>query len=200
MCHSHYVTNSQRKERPGDVVAVTSAEPDYHPGDVPQLTSRVRVELRGHAMAYVVRVATGPQGPRLVELTIVGDDANPVDGAALTRIPLQRVAIAAAQWLDGAGGQFVGPGQASDPDLFTRPELARRRRQRITDELLRTVADTVRHAVANGRPVRTWAAEELHTTPGTLDRWVRAAKDRGFLGEDEVPRKRRDRSTPPATS
>ncbi|MEV6656454.1 hypothetical protein [Nocardia fluminea] len=175
---------------------MTSAEPGYHPGDVPQLTDRVHVELRGHQATYAVRVATGPQGPRLVELTIVGSDTTPVDNDALTRIPLQRLAIAAAQWLDGAGGQFVGPGQASDADLFTRPELAKRRHQRLTDEHLQTVADTVRRAVANGRPVRTWSAAQLHTTPGTLDRWVRAAKNRGFLGEDEVPRKRRDRATP----
>lgn len=175
---------------------VTSAEPDYCPGDVPQLTDRVRVELRGHATAYVVRVTTGPQGPRLVELTIVGNDTAPVDSAALTRIPVQRLAVAAAQWLDGAGGQFVGPGQATDPDMFTRPEHAKRRHQRLTDEHLQTVADTVRRAIEGGYPVRTWSAAQLNTAPGTLDRWVRAAKDRGFLGEDEVPRKRRDRSTP----
>lgn len=178
------------------MVRVTGAEPDYRPGHVAKPGDRVRIELRGHRFAYVVRVERTPGGPRLAELAMVPvRDGAAIDAAALRRIPTQRLAVAAARWLDQAGGLFAGPGEF-DPEYSTRPEIATRRRQRLNDELLRQVADTVRHAVAAGHPVREWSAAQLNTSPGTLDRWIRAAKDQDFLSEDEVPRTRRSRSAP----
>lgn len=178
------------------MVRVTGAEPGYQRGDVPQPTDRVRIELRGHRFAYVVRVERSASGPRLAELALIPTrDGAVIDAAALRRIPTQRLAVAAARWLDQAGGLFTSAGEL-DPDYDTRPEIATRRRQRLNDELLQRVADTVRHAVAAGHPVRSWSAAQLHTTPGTLDRWIRAAKDHDFLSEDEVPRTRRSRSAP----
>ncbi|MFG3617471.1 hypothetical protein [Nocardia sp. NPDC047654] len=182
--------NNLRKEQPGDVMAVTSAEPGYRPGDVAQPTDRVRITLRGHAFDYVVKVETGPEGPRLVALTLTG---GVVDQTALRRIPLARLAAAAARWLNSGGGLWGNPGETAD--TRARPDQTPRRR-RIDDALLTDVAETVRRAVREGHPVRAWSAAQLHTSPGTLDRWVRAAKDHGYLTEGEVPRTQRGRTTP----
>ncbi|WP_157127647.1 MULTISPECIES: hypothetical protein [unclassified Rhodococcus (in: high G+C Gram-positive bacteria)] len=38
-------------------------------------------------------------------------------------------------------------------------------------------------------PVRKTVAAAMHTTPPTLDRWIRAAKDRGYLDENDTPRR-----------
>ncbi len=188
------MANRGRKEQPGDVMAVTSGEPGYQPGDVPQLTDRVRVTLRGHAFDYVVRVETGPLGPRLVEMAMVPTrDEAAIDPAALRRIPVQRLALAAAQWLSSAGGQFAGPGETDD--TRTRPDSPARWR-RIDDALLTDVTETVRRAVREGHPIRQWSAKQLGTSPATLDRWIRAAKDHGYLSDGEVPRTRRGRAEP----
>lgn len=181
------MANDLRKEQPGDVVSVTSAEPGYRPGQVAELTDRVRITLHGHDIEYVVRVESGPEGPRLVELTL---DGGVIDQTALRRIPVQRLAMAAARWLSSGGGLFVNAGETDD--TRARPDQTPRRR-RIDDALLTDVAAVVRRAIREGHPVRTWSAAQLTTSPGTLDRWIKAAKEHGYLTDGEVPRTRRGR-------
>ena len=170
-----------------DVVSVESGESGPRKSRFPDPGDRVAIRLHGHPHEYIVRVAKGPGGPKLSELTITSDTGLPVDYDTLRSVPAQRLAYAAAQWFDTSGGLFGDPGTTAE--TFTRPDLDARKR--LDDNFLSEVADLVVRAVNNGHPVRKSVAAAMNTSPGTLDRWIRAAKDRGFLDEHDLPRHRR---------
>lgn len=149
----------------------------------------IEIELVGHVHRYVVRVETGRGGPRLVGLNIVapaGVAAPTITPAALRAIPARRLAYAAAQFAGRYDGAFALPGDTDE--THHRPE-APTARNKLDDNHYREVAERVRSAVAMGAPVRKTVAAAMHTTPPTLDRWIRAAKDRGYLDENDIPRR-----------
>lgn len=145
--------------------------------------------LAGHAHHYVVRVATGKGGPRLVDLRIISETDAPITPETLRAIPSRRLAHAAAQWASLLDGQMTTPDRLQDPELTSRPEQ-RTARGKLPDSHYAEVARRARAAVVGGFPVRETVAKEMHATVPTLDRWIRKAKDLGYLDEDELPRRK----------
>lgn len=70
-----------------------------------------------------------------------------------------------------------------------RPE-ERTARGKLPDSHYQEVARLVRAAVLGGFPIRETVASQLHSIVPTLDRWIRKAKDLGYLDEDELPRRK----------
>ena len=71
-----------------------------------------------------------------------------------------------------------GIGRTAEYRAVTR---APRRQGRVTDEKLREVADVYRRANATGHPTKA-VMEEWHVERATASRWVRRAREAGFLG------------------
>ena len=129
----------------------------------------------------------------------------------LRAIPSRRLAHAAAQWahvrdglfgflrLDEATREALYETYPDDPDAFDRaaaeavaalksqPEAATAR-GKYDDSHYRRVAEHVTRAAVAGFPVRKTVAQEMNTTIPTLDRWIRKAKDLGFLDDDQPNR------------
>lgn len=170
----------------------------------------IRVALHGHTHRYVVRVASGTNGPRLVDLQIQSDSDATITPDVLRAIPSRRLAHAAAQWahvrdglfgflrLDEATREALYEKYPDDPEEFdraaaeavaalkSRPE-ASTARGKLDDAHYRRVAEHVSKATAAGK-TRKDIAPELKTTVPTLDRWIREAKERGLLGTDQPRR------------
>jgi hypothetical protein len=170
----------------------------------------IRIALHGHPHRYVVGITTGKGGPRLVDLRIQSSSDVAITPDVLRAIPSRRLAHAAAKWVSTVDGLFgflrLDPAtrealyEIEDPKEFERaaveavaaskprPEESTAR-GRLDDSHYREVAEMVRAAVASGYPIRKTVAAQYKTTIPTLDRWIRKAKDLGFLDEDELPRR-----------
>ncbi|MFW0791774.1 hypothetical protein [Gordonia sp. CPCC 205333] len=166
----------------------------------------IAVRLVGHEHYYVVGITTGSKGPRLVDLQIRSETDAQITPQTLRGIPSRRLAYAAARYALAADGVFADPvlTRPGDEDLTddelseaadarraeasARPEAATARR-RYGDDHYREVAQRVRAAVRTGHPIRKTVAAQMHCEVPTVDRWIRKAKDLGFLGEDELPRR-----------
>ncbi len=162
-------------------------------GNIPALESPVVVELHGHEPhRYVVRAAPGPSGPVLVELRILGDGGTPIDPAIVKAIPVTRLAYAAMQWLTRAGGLLGQPGDTAE--TYARPETEEttRRRRKADAALLEEVAGHVTDALAKGLPVQWYVGQRMGgASAATADRWIRKAKEGGFIEDRPLPRRGR---------
>lgn len=69
-----------------------------------------------------------------------------------------------------------------------RPRLERPARRRLDDGFYQRVADAYRGAVAHGLPPSKTLAEESDTPPGTVNRWIAGARERGYLPPGESGR------------
>ena len=167
----------------------------------------IRIALHGHPHRYVVRVASGADGPRLVELQIQSDADVTIKPDVLRAIPSRRLAHAAAQWahvrdglfgflrLDEATREALYEKYPDDHEAFdlaaaeavaalkAQPE-ASTSRGKLPESHYRDVAERVSQATAAGL-TRKDIARKLETTIPTLDRWIREAKKRGYLGTDQ---------------
>ncbi|BCP04600.1 helix-turn-helix domain-containing protein [Mycobacterium paraintracellulare] len=173
--------------QPGDVESVDYADPDPSPGTrtgpfrrVPEADERVAIRLVGHAVTYVVRVTTSRRsGPSLTELTLIADDGTTVDYADVRAVPVRRLAVTAAQWIERCGGQV---GFVDDvAETFTRP-----------DEQAPPVyraAQIAERALALGLPVRPTVADELNVSASTVDRLLRRAKAEGWFDGQPLPKR-----------
>ncbi|MGV9748257.1 hypothetical protein ACWDTG_25625 [Rhodococcus zopfii] len=153
-------------------------------GDVGDLHG-IEVELYGHRHRYRVTVEISPSGPRLTDLQITGPN---IDYSTLRAVPARRLAYAAAEYAARSDGRFALPLDTDETDR--RPDTPTSR-GRLDDAHYRDVAERVRAAVAIGAPVRQTVAAAMHTTVPTLDRWIRTAKNLGYLGEHDIPRRKR---------
>lgn len=189
----------------GDVVGCRRID-----GTIGTLDGRIEVELHGHAHRYIVRVETGSGGPRLTELTICSPAGATITPKVLRAVPSRRLAYAAAKWAGRGDGTYAAVFHPPEdggyvsfhhphPDApfvsveyVTQDELHRPEsstaRGKLDDAHLRRVADLVRAAVRSGSPVRDTVAAALGVSKPTVDRRIRTAKDRGFLGEHDIPR------------
>lgn len=173
--------------QPGDVESVNYADPDPSPGAhtgpfrrVPEPDERVAIRLVGHAVTYVVTVTTSRRsGPGLTELTLIADSGSVVDYADVRAVPVRRLAVAAAQWIERCGGQV---GFVDDvAETFTRP-----------DEQAPPVyraAQIAERALALGLPVRPTVAAELNVSPSTVDRLLKRAKAEGWHDGQPLPKR-----------
>lgn len=172
----------------GDVESVDYADPDPDPGTrsgpfqrIPAPDERVAIRLVGHAMTYTVRVATGRRsGPTIIELTIAADsDSEPVDYDAVRAVPVRRLAVTAAQWIERCGGQV---GYVDDTaETRTQPENH--------DPRVWQAAQTAERALALGQPVRPTVAAELNVSPSTVDRLLKRAKAEGWFDDEPLPKR-----------
>lgn len=176
-------------KRTGDVVHVDRVD-----GKVGDLFG-ILVVLAGHAHSYVVRVVTGKGGPRLVDLQIRSETDAPITPETLRAIPSRRLAHAAAQYAATLDRQMATPSMLRDSETMTRPG-ERTARGKLPDAHYQEVAQRVRAAVLGGFPVRATVAADMNTSVQTLDRWIRKAKDLGYLDEDELPRRKNPETNP----
>jgi hypothetical protein len=69
-----------------------------------------------------------------------------------------------------------------------RPRLKRPEGRRLDDGFYQEVAAAYRGAVANGLPPSKTLAEDSDTPAGTVNRWIAAARERGYLPRGEPGR------------
>lgn len=148
----------------------------------------------GHALE--LEVAVDERGvPRCRSFTVRAHDNGPeVTGETLRRLPVRTLvrdatARVAAQWrLSEAQGEDMRlvPASPSEGLETYRALLEDARRPRrgspITDDHLRQVADLYRTALARGDAPTQTVADSMHVVPSTAGRWVKRARERGFLG------------------
>lgn len=148
----------------------------------------IEVPLVGHAHHYRVRVILGANGPRLVELHIIDDDAE-IDPDTIRQIPVRRLAKAAATFIR-LTEHGIGLPTAYDPTTALRPDhepptrRPGRRKQPLDDVHYRQVANLLKMAREVGLPPREYVAERLGASLPSVDRWIREAKRRKFLPRD----------------
>ena len=167
---------------PGDVVA----------NDIRRVSGRrgsdkglIEIPLHGHAFAYQVRIERGGGTPRLVELRMVAPDGGDIDPAAVRNVPVRRLAKAAAQFITLTEHGVVNAGDVFDPTGLARPDLEPGKRRRdLGPEHYREVAAQLQKAREIGLPPREYVADYYGVALPTLDRWIKKAKDRGFLLRD----------------
>lgn len=131
-----------------------------------------------------------------------------VTGATLRAIPVDTLAreamkMAAYEIVSQTPGEPPELRRAADPDLtgiadpdFSGDELFAvyqqathkpfRRGKPVTDAHLREVVQVYRDATATKQRPKQTIARVFHVSTSTASRWIRAARDRGFLG-DAIP-------------
>lgn len=174
--------------QPGDVESVDYADPDPSPGKrtgpfrerIPKDDERVAIRLVRHPYTYVVRVTTSRRsGPSLTELTLIPDDGKVVDYADVRAVPVRRLAVTAAQWIERLGGLV---GDVSDTaETFTRPDEQ--------PPPVYRAAQIAERALALGLPVRPTIAAELNVSLSTVDRLLRRAKAEGWFEGQPLPKR-----------
>ena len=103
----------------------------------------------------------------------------------LRDVPLARIEAAVNanpslhKWLDEANPDAIVPGRRSQ--AAKRPKLERPAGRHLDDDFYRRVADAYRAAVANGLPPSKTLAADSDTPAGTVNRWIAAARGRGYL-------------------
>jgi hypothetical protein len=172
----------------GDVESVDFADPDPTPETrtgpfrrMPAPDERVAIRLDGHPYTYVVRVQTGTRsGPRLTELSITADDGDEIDYNAVRAVPVRRLAVTAAQWINRGGGLFNVP-QDLSPEFHTQPEN--------NDPRVFQAAQIADKAIALGLMVRPTVAAELNVSTRTVDRLLKRAKAAGWFDDVPLPKR-----------
>lgn len=183
----------------------TSSKPSVPPkqkrGDVSHVDThgvldQATVSLVGHDLKYRVRWASGESGPEVVSLTIESSDDRPISSDDLRSIPLRRLASAAAQ---ACGAQPWSELTVTWKDVRTihwrdlDPSSATPsgKRRAITDEFLAELAGDARAAFRAGRKVRETLADKHECSVYSVDKWLAAARERGYLEPGELSIKRK---------
>lgn len=139
----------------------------------------IRVRLVGHPHEYVVAVAPGKNGPRLIDLQIQSDGNATITPKVLRAVPSRRLAHAAGNWAYRHDGVFAIPSDNGNHERRVRPEASTSRRKH-DDDHYRLVADRMSSAAVGGL-TRKDVAADLGVSLPTLDRWTAEARRRGYL-------------------
>lgn len=144
----------------------------------------IEIPLYGHDLRYQVRIDRSSGTPRLAELRMVADGGD-IDPAAVRNVPVRRLAKAAAQFISMTEHGVISVGDLHDPTGRARPDLEPgRRRRNLGPEHYRQVAARLEWAREIGLPPREHVADYYGVALPTLDRWIKQAKQRGFLRRD----------------
>ncbi|WP_133057323.1 hypothetical protein [Mycolicibacterium iranicum] len=171
----------------GDVESVDYADRDPKPGSrsgpfgrTPRPDERVAIRLADHPITYVVRVTTNRRaGPTITELTMLADDGAVVGYDEVRAVPVRRLAVTAAQWIERLGGQI---GYVDDTaEVQTQPENH--------DPRVYRAAQIAERALALGQAVRPTVAAELHVSTKTVDRLLKRAKAEGWFDAEPLPKR-----------
>ncbi|TXA41430.1 hypothetical protein DKM27_13070 [Mycobacterium tuberculosis variant bovis] len=146
----------------------------------------IEIPLYGHDFRYQVRIDRSAGTPRLTELRMVcTDDGGDIDPAAVRQVPVRRLARAAAQFISMTEHGVANVGDLFDPTGLARPDLEPgRRRRNLGPEHYRQVAARLEYARQIGLPPREHVSDYYGVALPTLDRWIKQAKERGFLRRD----------------
>ncbi|GFG68081.1 hypothetical protein MKUB_55710 [Mycobacterium kubicae] len=146
----------------------------------------IEIPLYGHAFRYQVRIDRSAGTPRLTELRMIcADDGGDIDPAAVRQVPVRRLAKAAAQFISMTEHGVVNAGDLFDPTGQARPDLEPgRRRRNLGPEHYRQVAARLEYAREIGLSPREHVSDYYGVALPTLDRWIKQAKERGFLRRD----------------
>jgi hypothetical protein len=145
----------------------------------------IEIPLYGHDFRYQVRIDRSTGTPHLTELRMIAAAGGDIDPAAINNLPVRRLAKAAARFISMTEYGIVDVSDLHDPTGSARPDLeSPRRRRNLGDEHYRQVAARLKWGREIGVPPREFAAEQFGVALPTLDRWIKEAKDRGFLRRD----------------
>jgi hypothetical protein len=158
------------------------------------LPSRFEVEVLPHAedalpyaLDLVVVVEDG--APRCEELRASRlEGGPPVTAEGLRRVPVASIvrdaaARAALRVERQRRGAKLTPIGENDEDFYRALRKTKARgRTRLTDDELEEVATIYRAAHARGEAPTETVREVLRTSRASASRWIREARDRGFLG------------------
>jgi hypothetical protein len=141
----------------------------------------IEIALVGHPHRYRVRIELNTAAPRLLELHIVpGDTKVEIDPMTIRQIPVRRLAKAAARFIGLTERKVSLAGDFEDPTNLIRPDHEPGGRT-LDDVHYRQVANLITTAREWGLSPREHVAAQLEASLPTVDRWIKEAKNRGFL-------------------
>lgn len=139
-------------------------------------------------------IAVEAETPICEAIRIVRNPARPsLTGAELRRLPLRSwVTMATTQAAQTPSGEHKGawsPASEEDTKQLWGQVEQRVSRRTITDAFLREVAKDYRVALDNDTPPRDAVAKKFTVSLSTAARYVKLARERGFLGKAPGPGK-----------
>lgn len=166
----------------GDVMADAIRRVTGEPGSTDGL---IEIPLVGHRHRYRVRIDSSGAAPRLVELHLISDsDTADIDPDTIRQIPVRRLAKAAARFIALTEHGVSLAGDVYDPTDLLRPDIEPPNRRKLDDAHYRQVAKLLLWAREIGESPREYVADRLGSPLPTVDRWIKQAKQRGFLRRD----------------
>lgn len=144
----------------------------------------LEIRLVGHPHRYRVRIDTSSGAPALIELHLL-----PIDGTvaeittdAIRAVPTRRLANAAARFAMLDENKIALAGEDDDPTSLLRPDHVPGKT--LDDTHYRQVRNLLLAARRMGLSPREYVKDRLHASIPTVDRWIKEAKNRGFLDPD----------------
>ena len=168
-----------RKPLTGDVESVTRIS-----GKKGKDNGIIEVRLVDHPHVYRVRVEIGRGAPRLIELRLAPLEGTivEIDTDTVRTVPVRRLANAAARHIGIDELPFDVAGHSDDLTAQLRPDHKRGRE--LDDVHYRDVAQMLNFAHECGLSPREYVRQKFNTSVPSVDRWIRVAKERGFLDPD----------------
>lgn len=145
-------------------------------GELPSRFTAVSVDRRTGLSLGLRFLVTDGQA-HLVELHVSGDDHGPyITPSQLRELRLGQLVDEVVDGAVVASRALLGLPGITAPSTVA--QASSRRGRRVSDEVLRRVAEIVRE---NGYDPRQQVASELRTSPRTASRWIATAQQRGFI-------------------
>jgi hypothetical protein len=157
------------------------------------LVEATKQPILGHDLHYEVTTFETDAGPEVTHLWIKGSADRPLRAEDLRRIPLRRLAFAAARWFESNNAAD----ETGEETRWSQPERSQERTRQHGDEHYQKVADVARSAFRKGLKVRDTVAKDFHVSPYTVDKWLRECRKRGHLRPGELQRRKNPTPTKP---
>ena len=173
--------NQHRRPIKGDVIPDSIRRISGRRGSADGL---IELALVGHQHRYRVRIDIDSAAPKLMELHLVPSEAGAeIDPATIRQVPVRRLAKAAARFIGLTERKVALAGEEEDSTELIRPDHGPGKRT-LNDVHYRQVANLLTAAREWGLSPREHVATRLEASLPTVDRWIREAKQRGFLPRD----------------
>lgn len=137
----------------------------------------VAVTIPGHPFTFTATVERGDRGPILTELTIASPDG--ITTPDVRAIPARTITTMAARKIRDSTVEYAAPAA-----------YVAVQGKHLTDSHYRMVAEVITHAVEYGLPARKTLAERTGAPVATVTRWIKTAKELGYLADDAIPRRK----------
>lgn len=146
----------------------------------------IEISLIGHPHRYRVRIDPTSTAPRLIELHLLPLTAGAAEigNAVIRSVPVRRLAAAAARHIKITERGFITVDELEDDEIIRlRPDYEPGKGE-LGDTHYRYVAHLLTSALEAGESPREYVKQRLNSSIPTVDRWIREAKERGFLPLD----------------